>query len=302
MGRPLPLAMAVVFLLLAMLFARAHGDEGDTVKASASSIQLGRPVTLDLTVVTAKDAAVEVNPTAASWQSLEVGSIGRDVVQQRANDAVHTIRVVVTPFGKGRYQFQPAVTVIRGAEVTPRLLPLTTLQVTGVLGPNDKLELSPLASPEGVEGAESPLLKPAIALAIGAVVLLALLLIGIGTRALLQRPRRQALALSPLAVAPESPLGRAEALMLTDPVAAYRTLAGAVRAAIEGRYALPAPALTSSELQRRMIASGVDRLQARLVAGLLEECDAVLYGGYRPATGRRMQDLGIAQEIVEGAA
>lgn len=302
MGKSLPLALAVIFLLLAMLFARASADEGDSVKASTSTTQVGRPVTLDLTVVTPKDATVEVNPTAGSWQSLDVISIGRDVVQQRANYAVHVIRVVVTPFGKGRYQFQPAVTVIRGPDVMPRLLPVTALQVTAVLGPNDPLELSPLASPESVTGAESSLLKPAIGAAIVAAVLLASLLIALGVRSLVRRPARPveagALAIAPL----EGPIAEAEALMAADPVAAYRALAGAVRGAIASRYGLPAPALTSGELQRRMLASGVDRLEARLVAGLLEECDAVLYGGYRPATARRMQDLGIAQEIVEGAA
>jgi hypothetical protein len=51
-----------------------------------------------------------------------------------------------------------------------------------------------------------------------------------------------------------------------------------------------------------MEAAGVDRWQARLVRGLLENCDAVVYSGYLPALDRRHADLNIAREIVEGTA
>ena len=66
------------------------------------------------------------------------------------------------------------------------------------------------------------------------------------------------------------------------------------------RYGLRATALTSSELRRRLEAEG-DRWQARLVGGLLEECDSVIYAGYRPAAERRQADLTMAREIVEVA-
>jgi hypothetical protein len=35
------------------------------------------------------------------------------------------------------------------------------------------------------------------------------------------------------------------------------------------------------------------------VGGLLEECDAVVYAGYRPASERRLADLNMAREILE---
>ena len=37
------------------------------------------------------------------------------------------------------------------------------------------------------------------------------------------------------------------------------------------------------------------------VGGLLEECDSVIYAGYRPAAERRQADLTMAREIVEVA-
>jgi hypothetical protein len=298
MGKTVPLVLAAIFLALAMLFARASADGGDSVRQSASSASIGKQVALDLTVIAPKGATVEINPTAASWRSLEIVSIGRDNIQPRESDAVHTIRVVVAGFAPGVYQFQPAVTVVNGPDVVPRLLPVTNLEVVASLAPTDPLELSALPSPQSVPGAESPLLKPAIAIAIVSATLLVLLFVSIGVRAFLRR-RPEASEFVPLDPALESPIARAEVLIDTDPVAAYRTLAAAVRIALAERYGFPAPALTSRELQRRMIASGVDRLEARLVSGLLEECDAVQYGGYKPAPRRRLQDLGIAREIVE---
>jgi hypothetical protein len=90
-----------------------------------------------------------------------------------------------------------------------------------------------------------------------------------------------------------------EQLMAGDPVAGYRTIATTVRFTLGERYGIPAPALTTRELQRRMEAAGIDRWQARLAAGLLEECDAVVYAGYRPATERRLADLNMARELVD---
>jgi hypothetical protein len=90
-----------------------------------------------------------------------------------------------------------------------------------------------------------------------------------------------------------------EADLLTDPVAAYRAMALLVRESLASRYGFPARALTTRELARRMEAEGVDRWQARLVGGLLEECDAVVYAGYRPALERRSADLTMAMQVLE---
>ena len=94
----------------------------------------------------------------------------------------------------------------------------------------------------------------------------------------------------------------AEGLIDSDPVGAYRTLSSVVRGALGSKYGFPASSLTTPELKRRMESAGVDRWQARLVGGLLEECDAVVYAGYRPAGERRNADLNMAREIVEGVS
>ena len=47
---------------------------------------------------------------------------------------------------------------------------------------------------------------------------------------------------------------------------------------------------------------GIDRFQGKLAGNLLEECDAVVYAGYRPAAERRHADLTMARELVEESA
>jgi hypothetical protein len=116
----------------------------------------------------------------------------------------------------------------------------------------------------------------------------------------MRRPRRAA---ARPAVARELPgLQTAEAVIDSDPVSAYRVMSSVVKTELARRYNLRATALTSNELRRRLEDRGVDRWQARLVGGLLEECDAVIYAGYRPAAERRQADLTMAREIVEVGA
>jgi hypothetical protein len=48
-----------------------------------------------------------------------------------------------------------------------------------------------------------------------------------------------------------------------------------------------------------MVRRGMDRWQARVVGGLLDQCDAVVYAHYRPAVERADADLTAAYEIIE---
>jgi hypothetical protein len=79
----------------------------------------------------------------------------------------------------------------------------------------------------------------------------------------------------------------------------YSTIAVTVRSYLTERFEFPAFALTTTELQERMVRSGMDRWQARLVGGLLNQCDAVVFAQYRPAPERADADLTAAYEIVE---
>ena len=85
----------------------------------------------------------------------------------------------------------------------------------------------------------------------------------------------------------------------SDLVAYYSTIGVTVRRYLTDRYGFPAFALTTRELEAEMLRRGLDRWQVRVAAGLLEQCDAVVYAGYRPAAERADADLTAAYEIVE---
>lgn len=292
------LLLAAMFTL-ALCGSVAHADTGDTASLSAKSARIGDQLTLTLHVVTPRGASVEVLPGADGWQQIEVIETRSNSAIDQGATTVHALEVVIASFQSGTVSFTPSVTILQGADTTVRQLPRVGLVVSTVLAPNDPLELSPLAPPQAIGGAESPFLRPLIVLgAIAGLAILAALLafLAIRVRSALHR---QEPAIPPSAEAPG--LVGVEHLLDTDPVLAYRTLGSAVRNVVGERYGFRAPALTTRELQRRMEAAGVERWEARLVGGLLEECDAVVYAGYRPAAERRMADLNMAREIVEPA-
>lgn len=142
---------------------------------------------------------------------------------------------------------------------------------------------------------------------VGAFVVLTGLLAAVGVWWLWQRnmrvtaPTPVVVSLSPEEAA-RAELARVASLGLLD-TGDYRTyhalLAACVRRYLSDRYGFPAFAMTTMELRTHMEEQGVGRWQARLVTGLLSECDAVNYAGYTPARARAEANLSMAYEIVE---
>jgi hypothetical protein len=294
-GRGLVALGALVALL--PVFAWAQAPEGDTASVDRPQARIGEQATLRLEVITVPGATVEVDAAAAGWNGVEVIRVASQQVTEAGGAAHHLLDVVVAGFLPGQQSFAPSVNVIAGTDVQPRQLPPVTWEVTPSLAADAPLVLSPLDAPVAIGGAESPLLRPAIvagSAATGAVLFVALWWLALCAW---RRLRSRA---APPAAQPLGPplLANAESLIGSDPVAAYRELAAVVRGFLTRHYAFPAHALTTFELQQHMESEGVDRWQARLVGGLLEECDAVVYAGYLPAMERREADLNMAREIV----
>ncbi|MDO9443732.1 MAG: hypothetical protein Q7K37_00300, partial [Dehalococcoidia bacterium] len=120
------------------------------------------------------------------------------------------------------------------------------------------------------------------------------------------RSRRRPTAVAVTAHGPEerarAQLDEVRGLALDDGEAFqryYGTISLAVRGYLGERFAFNAAALTTAELERRMTGHGIDRWQARLVAGLLDRCDAAVYARRYPEPVSADHDLTLAYEIVE---
>jgi hypothetical protein len=217
-----------------------------------------------------------------------------------------SIELVLAPFLLGDYQMPPITLRYRdpsgdfGELRTPsaRILIQSTLPAGPDLPePRDLKPQAVLPSPSGAPYELIALAGAALALA------LALTLVVIRR---LQSPRPAAVAAT--RIEPLGPEDAARALLdeaaarfadTGDQHAYYATISRAVRSYLTERFGFPAFALTTVELQGQMVFRGMDRWQARLVAGLLEQCDSVMYAGYAPAGERADADLTAAYEIVE---
>jgi len=164
------------------------------------------------------------------------------------------------------------------------------------------LALRPAAPPLSVDGAPPAWLRPAAVVA-GAALLLAGAVVG----AWCWRSRRPMPGAptegeaEPESVARER-LAAVRGLSLesdADFQRYYGTIAEVVRRYLGGRFAFNASALTTTELEQRMRAHGVDRWQARLVSGLLDRCDRAVYARQYPDPASADHDLTVAYEIVE---
>lgn len=293
----LPLAAALALAAVLPAPPAVLADEGDRSSLQVTELFLGQRAVIDIDVVAPAGATVEIDPAAPSWNGVEVIAVIPAPPEPVGGSSVFRFAVTVAPFRLGEGSFTPAVTVLTPDGVARRELPPLTWRVVPTLSAGSPAELSPLAPPVTIGGAESPLLRPAVAL--GVVILVAL---AVWAALALTRRLRQTLAQReprpiPVDAAP-SGLDDLEPLLDRDPVAGYRTLAALVRGVIAREYGFPATALTTKEISRRMEGSGANRFQARLVRGFLENCDAVVYAGYRPAGERRRADLTMAREIV----
>jgi hypothetical protein len=295
MKRAMLAAVLGAVLLLPVHVARAE----DSATIGQSSAVLGEAVRLELRVTAPPDATVELTPGGPSWAGVELISVDEITKVPQSDGVLWIIDARVAAFLPGDLVFAPTVSIVLGAEATNRELPPVQLTALSTLAADAELVLTPLPPPSAIAGAESPLLRPAI---VGGVASAVVLLAAIGWF-IARRIARRLRTPGPYVEAPALPpsLEGAERLLDSDPVAAYRMMSAVVKGELARRYGLRATALTSTELRRKLEAGG-DRWEARLVSGLLDECDSVIYAGYRPATERREADLTMAREIVEAPA
>jgi len=291
-------AALLVLAAVALIALPARVSQADdSVVLSRSSSLIGEHIPIEVRVHAPAGATVELVPGTAGWAGVEL--VGVDSVLQvpDSDGVIWLIEARVAPFLPGEVQFAPTVAVVQGSEAVNSSLPAVVLNVASSLAPDAELVLTPLAPTVEIDGEESALLKPAIAVGVALGALAVAGLIWVFGRWLFRRLAKEP-AIEATPMVPAS-LDSAEQILDSDPVGAYRLMSSVVKSELARRYGVRATALTTTELQRRL-ESG-DRWQARLVGGLLQECDSVIYAGYRPASERRYADLTMAREIVEVA-
>jgi hypothetical protein len=281
-------------------------DQLVTVRASIDrdKVTVGDRITLTIVVEHEAGVSLDALAQAATFGPFEV--LAADPPQERTLEAGRletTLVFTVAAFGTGELEV-PAIVVpytdAAGNQATATA-PAIPIGVASIIpageSPTDIRDLKPQLS---VPGGAPPYVGPA--LIAGAVV------IAVGLAMLLARVLRRRRAPTSAGPPPlpedeaRAELERIAGLELPDEGAHkehYRLVGSCVRRYLAGRYGFPAVALTTAELEEQMVSRGVDRWQARLVSGLLEECDEVRYGQYVPAAARADADLTAAFEIVE---
>ena len=301
------LVLLVALAALAPHHAAAAPPEPVTVRASVDRdrVTVGDRITLTIVVEHDEGLTLDTLEGAAAFGAFEVLAAEPPRERSLSGGRMETVLVfTVAAFGTGDLEI-PAIAVPYSdaagnpATATAPAIPITVASVIPPgESPTDVRDLKPQLS---VPGEAPAYLTPALtatvtAFAVGLALLLARVL----------RQRRRAPAPAGPQPLPEdearAELERIAALRLPEggtPKEHYRLLGSCVRRYLTGRYGFPAFALTTAELEGQMVGRGVDRWQARLVSGLLQECDDVRYGQYVPATARADADLTAAFEIVE---
>jgi hypothetical protein len=310
--RRLLLSLLLLFALLAFmpvlapeLRAGAQSTAPEvTVTLDKNRVTVGDPISLTVTVRHAPD--VRIVTTSLDDQLGVLEPLASDPPDEHpvGGELELKLHYRVAVYQTGNVPVPAFVVAYTNADGSPGQAtavspPAITVQsiVPANANPTDIKGLKPqfsMSVPAAVSGA---------LVAGGVAVVLALVLAALAGVVLLQRRRRREPPRVPSAAdAAREELDRVVALNLFakgELVEHYRLIGACIRRYITGRFGFPAVTLTTGELERQMEARGVDRWPARLVAGLLNECDAVIYARYVPAPARAEADNAMAYEIVE---
>ncbi len=297
----------VLGALAAAAVTSAHAAQPPTIVSTTvepTRATVGDRITL--TIVVEHDASTTVDGAGfgADAGEFEIVAVAPPRTEAHNGASRTTLAYTLTAFHTGGLTMPPQTITYRGPDGSGTLTAdAPTVTITSVLGPGDT-ELRPLKPQLDLEDPAPAPVVPALFVALFA-----------GLTAFGYFLVRRAIAIGPLpidapaAVSPppsahEAALGALDAITAEDVAGKdvaeyYARIAATVRGYLSARFAFPAYAMTRSELERGMAGAGIERWPARLIANLLEQCNAVEFAAFRPAPERRTADLTAAYEIVE---
>lgn len=298
------LALALLLLILSLPMASAGGPQLVEVEVrNADGLTVGDRFQLHLEI--AHDPGTEIAfPASAQAGDIDVVSLTPPATREEGGRLITSATYELAAFNVGPLIVGPiAVDVLdAGGQALQQLIidpqPIEVLSTTG-----SNQAVLQLRDIEGqYEPAESAPAQARPYLIAGAVVV-AVALIAVSVFFLWRRSRRPT-AEEPRLTPEEQAATDLEALaagglLAGRPGENYARLSRAVRTYLAARYGFPALSSSTREIEREMLARGLDRWQARLVSGLLSGCDDVVFAGYQPAPERAASDITLAYQIVE---
>lgn len=305
--RGLVLVLLVLLVLLGQPSA-AHAAPPPIetkVTLSAEHVTLGERLRLLVIAQHPSDVVVSLQPITRT-STLQVVEV-RPPTDTLAGAATTTwFEVVLAAFSLGPFELDPLQLAWLRADGESGEIELAppTFAVRATVAPNDR-SMRPLKPTLEIAG--GPPLWQGRAIAGGGAAGALLLLLG---AALILRARWP--TAPPASAAVDTPpsiedaaRARLDEMAAAEPLARhdydeyYGTISTVVRDYLQQRFEFGARALTTPELQRRMVGRGVERWQARLVGGLLDRCDSAVYAGRHPDPASADHDLTVAFEIIE---
>ncbi len=300
----LAVILASVVFVLCFGVKGASAASADVISTTFSPDMATVGDRLTLTIVVESDAGVTIDAPGfgTDFGGLEPTAVAPPSTEQRGGHTRTTLVYTLVAFRPGDYTVPPVRIGWRtdSGDNGNTTSEARTVHVQSVLAPGET-ELRPL-KPQIELGDPAP--NPVVPMLFVAV-FAALTAFGYSlvARAINSRPVRvpaQARADVPLAAD-----ARARAVLDglgapgDDPRAYYAAIAATIRRYLSDCYGFAAYAMTRRELERSATAAGVPRWPARLTANLLEQCDAVQFAGFRPASERARADLDAAYEIID---
>ncbi len=274
-----------------------------SITADPARATVGDQITLTITVDHDADTTVEGAGFGADVGAFEIVAVAPPRTEPRDDVSRTTIAYTLAAFRTGDLTIPPQSITYRGPSgsgtLTTSAIPVT---IVSVLSPLDT-ELRPLKAQIDLgDPAPSPVVPTLFIAAFAALTafgyVLARRAAGIvpaparASRVVVARPSAHDIARTALDAI-------AAADLAADAPEYYARIAATVRTYLSARFDFPAYAMTRRELERSATTSGIDRWPARIIANLLEQCEAVEFATFRPAPERRTADLTAASEIIE---
>ena len=297
-------AIAASLLVVASVHAAAPPSIASTT-ADPARATVGDRITLTITIDHDAATTVEGAGFGADAGAFEIVAVAPPRTEAHNGATRTTIAYTLAAFRTGDLTIPPQSIAYRGPGGSGTLTTsATAVTIVSVLSPGDT-ELRPLKAQIDLgDPAPSPVV-PALFVAAFAALTAFGYVLARRAAAIVPMP---APAMSVIVPVPPSAHEIARAaldaiatsdLPTTDIAEYYARIAAAVRAYLSARFAFPAYAMTRRELERSAATSGIERWPARVIANLLEQCDAVEFAAFRPAPERRAADLTAAYEIIE---